>query len=420
MCGLFVGVTSNGAFRVVTQVELVKSISRANVGLRHGAAYALAATKMKAKREPIRWAVVGLGHFAQTAILPAFAARGAGVVAALVTDDPKKAATLARLHDVKHVVDYDNMEAMFSDARIDAAYVVVPNHRHCELAVRALRSGVHVLCEKPMAVTEEECKRMAATAKQTRRKLMIGYRLHLEAANMTTVDRLRKGEIGDVRYFSASFSFKIAAGNVRTVSEVMGGGVLYDIGVYCINAARYFLGAEPTRVMALAASRPKDKRFRNGHEQFCVGMEFPQGRMANFTVSFGGASMDQCVVVGSEGSIKLEPAFTHSQAIEVTTTSKTGTQRTKTYPLRDQVAAELVYFSRCIQENRLPEPSAEEGRRDVVIVRALLKSVRTGKAVEVKISPKPKQRPSGRQVVERKASKRKPPLVRAKEPKAQK
>src|SRR6185503_2516455 len=112
-------------------------------------------------------------------------------------------------------------------------------------------AGVHVLCEKPMAVTAEECERMIEACRSGGVKLMIAYRLHFDELNVGVIDLVRRGRIGEPRLFSSSFSMRVREGNIRTQDE-MGGGTLYDIGVYCINAARYLFRDEPTDVVALS------------------------------------------------------------------------------------------------------------------------------------------------------------------------
>src|SRR5438105_1121627 len=142
---------------------------------------------------------------------------------------------------------------------IDAVYIALPNHLHAEYAVRAADAGVHVLCEKPMAMNESECRQMIAAAERNGVKLMIAYRLHFEQANLGVIELVKKEKIGKARFFSSVFSHQVAPGNIRA-REDAGGGALYDIGVYCINAARYIFREEPVEVFAVT-SNSDPKRF---------------------------------------------------------------------------------------------------------------------------------------------------------------
>src|SRR6187200_3508865 len=128
------------------------------------------------ERSRMRYAVVGLGHIAQVAVLPAFShARQNSELVALVSDDPAKHEKLRSKYKVQHTYSYDEYDQCLRSGAIDAVYIALPNNLHCDFAVRAAQAGIHVLCEKPMAVTEEECENMISAAKQARVKLMVAY-----------------------------------------------------------------------------------------------------------------------------------------------------------------------------------------------------------------------------------------------------
>src|SRR6185503_18476703 len=196
-------------------------------------------------RKQIRYAVVGLGHIAQVAVLPAFAnARRNSRLAGLVSGNPVKRAELARKYGVEHTWSYEQYDEALRSGELDAVYIALPNTLHHEYALRAARAGVHVLCEKPMAMTEEECVQMASAARGARARLMVAYRLHFERANLEAIEVLRSGRLGEPRLFNSTFCTPVERGNVRVRRET-GGGVLYDIGIYCINAARSLFRDEP-------------------------------------------------------------------------------------------------------------------------------------------------------------------------------
>ena len=204
-----------------------------------------------ASKEKIRYAVVGLGHIAQVAVLPAFRRAANSELLALVSGDPKKLKELGKKYRLEHLYSYDDYGRAL--ANVDAVYLALPNHLHREYAVRAAAAGVHVLCEKPMAVTQEDCHAMIQAARQNRSKLMIAYRLHFEQGNLEAIELANSGKLGTARLFTSEFSQQVADKNIRTMSSSRGGGPLYDMGVYCINAARYLFRSEPIEVSAVAA-----------------------------------------------------------------------------------------------------------------------------------------------------------------------
>ena len=330
-------------------------------------------------RTPIRYAVVGLGHIAQVAVLPAFAhARTNSKLVAIVSDDARKRRALARRYRLEHAYAYDQFEECLR--HVDAVYIALPNSMHAEYAVRAAQAGVHVLCEKPMAVTVEECDLMIAACRSNRVKLMVAYRLHFEEANLDAIDLVRKGRIGQPKYFSSSFSMRVRPGDIRLSAE-RGGGTLYDIGVYCINAARYLFRAEPEEVMAISVNGG-GAAFRDVDESTAAVLRFTDERLASFVTSFNAADVAEYRIVGTTGQLHVDPAYEYAEglAYELTVGEKVTRKR---LGKRDQFAPELQHFSDCIQRNRQPEPSGEEGRQDVRIVQALYQSAHTGRPVRL-------------------------------------
>lgn len=350
-------------------------------------------------QKKIRYAVVGLGHLAQVAALPAFKNTSNSTLAAIVSGDAQKLKKLGRKYNLEHVYSYDDYDRVLTE--VDAVYLVLPNHLHREYVVRAAKAGVHVLCEKPMAVTEEDCKAMIEAADANKVKLMIAYRLHFEEANLETIRLLKSGKLGNPRIFDSTFSQQVADDNVRVTEPVeKGGGPVYDMGIYCINAARYLFQAEPTAVLASSANNG-EKRFLAIDEMTSVVMHFPGERLATFTCSFGAADVSRYSVIGTKGSLTAEPAYDYSIGLrrQLTIGEKTST---RSFPRRDQFAAELIYFSECILKDREPEPSGWEGLADVRIIRAIYESARTGKAVELAGLPA-KKKPAMRQEIHRPA-----------------
>lgn len=187
---------------------------------------------MKSKQSrKVRYAVVGLGHLAQAAVLPAFKHAGNSELAALVSSDTDKLTQLSRQYKVSRSYSYDQYEQCLADG-IDAVYIVLPNHLHREFTVRALKAGVHVLCEKPMAVTTRDCQAMIDAAEKHHRKLMIAYRLHFEKGNLESIEAANGGQLGQLRFFSSAFSQQVEKENVRLKQPISeGGGPVYDMGI---------------------------------------------------------------------------------------------------------------------------------------------------------------------------------------------
>jgi len=197
---------------------------------------------------PLRFAVVGLGHIAQAAILPAFRhARPHVELAALVSGTQAKLKALGKRYRVEHLASYAEADKLFDSGVVDAAYIATPNTEHADWVIRAAEAGLHVICEKPLAASVSDCERMIDACERNKVRLMTAYRLHFERCNLEVADLVRRKRIGEARYFDSQFSMQVKPNNIRTDRE-LGGGPEYDIGIYCQNAARYVFGDEPTHV----------------------------------------------------------------------------------------------------------------------------------------------------------------------------
>ncbi len=174
----------------------------------------------------------------------------------------------------------------------------------------------------------------------------------------------------------------------------LGGGTLYDIGIYCINAARYLFRDEPIEVVGLTASNAEE-RFPEIEEMTGALLRFPRERLAAFTCSFGSTDVAQYDLVGTKGRLRLENAYEYRGELKCRITI--GDKETeKTFKPGDQFAPELIYFSDCILNDRSPEPSGNEGLADVRVINAIYQSAKTGRTM--RIEPVPKRRRPDREM----------------------
>jgi predicted dehydrogenase len=314
-------------------------------------------------------------------VLPAFEhAKEHAELVALVSSDAEKIAAMKDRWGVAHAGGYDEMEKVLRAARADAVYIALPNTLHRPFTERAARQGVHVLCEKPMAMSVQDCESMIRVCEENDVRLMIGYRLHFEEGNLRAIAVAQSGVLGELRFFDSVFSQVAREGDIRTRADV-GGGALFDLGVYCVNAARYIFRDEPEEVLGVEIEGPLEPLHDVDATTTAI-LRFPGDRIAQLTCSQGAASVDSYRVVGTKGDLRVEPAFTYESAIEHHLTIDDKTKRT-TFPKRDQFAPELVHFSKCILEESDPAPSGYEGLADVRILEAIVESNRTRRPVRL-------------------------------------
>jgi glucose-fructose oxidoreductase len=329
---------------------------------------------------------VGLGHISQVAVLPAFAhAKSSARLAAFVSDDAVKRRELGKQYGVTQTYAYKDYEKCLRSGMIDAVYIALPNSLHREYAVRAAKAGIHILCEKPLAVIAGDCRMMIRAAERNRVKLMVAYRLHFEACNLQTIALVHSGRLGEPRLFHSVFTQQVRPGDIRLKPQ-LGGGPLYDIGIYCINAARYLFRDEPVEVTAMT-DHGHDRRFQKVEESAGALLRFSHGRLATFTCSFGATDAGMYEIVGTKGRVRVEPAYEYVGGLKAFITID-GKTTVRSFKPGDQFAPQLIYFASCVRKNREPEPNGVEGLIDIQIIEALHRSAQRRRTVSVRLPVK--------------------------------
>jgi glucose-fructose oxidoreductase len=334
------------------------------------------------------WAVVGLGKFALNQAIPALAESRSSKLVALVSGNRQKAEQVAARHGVesRNLYDYSTFDRIADNPEVDVVYIILPNALHAEYAVRAFKAGKHVFCEKPMAVTVEECETMIRAGQEAGRKLMIAYRAQFEPHNVEAIRMARAGEIGPVRFVTSDHGrildpTKDPADQWRMVKSLAGGGSLYDIGIYSLQAARYLTGEEPVEVFGQIFSQKDDPRFREVEERVAFQLRFPSGAMANLSSSYSTSSVKRIQAFGEKGSLIIDPG-TEYEGNKLTLLTEKGRQEVKVKEA-SQFAAEMDHFSQSVMANKDPKTPGEEGLRDIRIMQAIYRSAQEGKPVSL-------------------------------------
>ncbi|UOQ74837.1 Gfo/Idh/MocA family protein [Hymenobacter cellulosilyticus] len=338
--------------------------------------------------DKLGFAIVGLGKFATEQIMPNFKACQHARLAALVSGSPDKARKLAAQYDLPEtsVYSYDNFDSIKDNPDVDIVYIILPNSLHAEFTIRAAEAGKHVLCEKPMATSVEDCEKMIAACQQADRKLMIAYRAHFEPFNLDAIERIRKGELGTIKAITSDHGRPVKptedeADVWRVVKKLAGGGSLMDIGIYALNAARYLSGEEPVEVTAQEFSDKSDPRFAEVEDNIHFTLRFPSGVLASCTSSYSYSEVKRGRVFGDKAWLDLDPLSDYKKH-----TMKIGDDEGKQEPEIEegnQFAAELDHMAECVLHNKTPKTPGEEGLKDVRYIMAIYEAAKTGKAVKV-------------------------------------
>ena len=369
-----------------TSVSRRRFLQQAGLGV---AASHLASAAASAQRVPdppgrkLGWALVGLGSLSINQIMPAFAKSEKSKLVAFVSGSPDKAGKLALRYGVaeKNIYNYENYDGIRDNAEIDIVYIVLPNGMHAEYTIRALKAGKHVLCEKPMANTPEECEQMIAAAREARRKLMIAYRVRYEPYNRALIKSVRDQEMGPLKVVLAEAGFPIGdPSQWRLNRKMAGGGSLMDIGIYALNAARYLTGEEPVEINAMETTDRQDPRFKEVEDTVNFQLRFPSGVLANCVSSYS-APFGSFRAVGPKGWVELEPASGYS-GIRMRARLG-GALEERFHPVIDHFAAEMDHLSGCVMDGSEPLTPGEDGLHDLRAMMAIYEAARTGQTVKL-------------------------------------
>ncbi len=361
----------------------------------------------------VRYAVVALGDIAQEAMLPGVAHTGNSVVSALVTGDAEKARVVGAKYGVTACYGYDRFEEMLRSGTVDAIYLATPNWRHAEFAVPALRAGIHVLVEKPLEVSTALCQQILDAQKASGARLMVAYRLHFEPATLSLVEKIRAGELGELVSFSSCFAQMVDPANHRA-SNGIEAGPLFDMGPYPVNAARAVFEDEPTEIVSAVGTRHPAAGFSGDFDDtVSVTLRFPGDRIAQFVVSYYANAIDSYVVLGTKGSIRMNPGYMFGMSLEQS--QVIGEKRShQSFRNTDQFGGEMKYFSDCILNDRDPEPDGEEGYADVRVLEGIARALKSGRPET--LAPFTRRRRIDTAQVQTLAAKRTPELVNASNP----
>jgi D-xylose 1-dehydrogenase (NADP+, D-xylono-1,5-lactone-forming) len=326
----------------------------------------------------IAWGILGCAGIAERALIPAIHAASNGRLLGIASRDPRKAKAWAARFDIPKV--YADYAALLRDPDIDAVYVPLPNDLHREWSVRAARAGKHVLCEKPMAMTAAEARTMTAAAAGAGVLLMEAFMYRFHPRMERALGLLASGAVGEVRSVRSVFTFAFdAEAEDYRWKPGSGGGALYDIGCYPVSAARLVFGTEPVSVYALARLHPK----HDVDVETALLLEFPGRRFASLCGGFDSPFRSFLEVVGSEGSLSLERAFSAKDFGTEIRLVRGDKERCYGFPATDQYARMVEHFGEAVIRGRPPRFLPEDAEANMHVIDASFRSVRTGRPVRL-------------------------------------
>ncbi len=335
----------------------------------------------RSKKEKIGVALVGLGYYSTDLLAPALQQTEHCYLAGIVTGTPSKAVAWKEKYQLpeKNIYNYENFDSIADNPDIDVVYVVLPPSMHAEYTIRAANAGKHVWCEKPMAVTSKECQDMIDACEKNKVQLTIGYRLQHEPNTQEYRSIVRQNKLGKVNYVECAAGYRENRTDHWKQKKEMGGGVIYDMGVYSIQGARMGTNMEPIAVVSAKAISTRPEIYQDGLADVVEAkLEFPGGVHADIKTSFA-ENINFLTIDCAEGDIEMQP---YSAYAGVKGKSPLG-EINHPYEVPWQQANQMDDDALAILEDKAPLVPGEEGLRDIKIVEAILKSAKSGRRVTV-------------------------------------
>jgi len=338
----------------------------------------------------VGFAIVGLGRLSLEQILPAFGQSLKAKPVALVSGSPEKMKTVAAQYgiDPRACYSYEDFDRIRDNPQVKVVYIVLPNAMHRAFCERAAKAGKHVLTEKPMSVSSKDGQAMVEACRKAGVKLMVAYRIQYEPYNRRAMGLVRGKQYGRLVAYQGINTQTVAADGERQwrhKKQMAGGGSLVDIGLYCLNTARFITGEEPVEVYASIWSPPGDPRFAEVEETVQFTLRFPSHTVANCLTSYG-ARDDKHQHLNLEGAaIDMPNAFLYQgQRMSIIDRDDDATRNAElVLQPKDQFAQELDHMADCVLTGREPFTPGEEGVQDHKLMEAIYESARTGQPVKL-------------------------------------
>jgi predicted dehydrogenase len=330
----------------------------------------------------IRFGILGFGLHAAKRLMPGFALAQNCTVTGLSRRSLEKAQESAREWKIPFA--FDSAEALCRSPKVDAIFVTTPNSCHPQDVLLAIENGKPVLCEKPMAINADECRRMVEAARKANLLLGVAQVFRFENSTARLMDRIAAGQIGKPIFARSEFSFPAAQGHARkwiNDLSVAGGGPIADVGVHCIDTLRYILQDEVVRVSGRGVF---DKNSGDTEAAAALTLEFSRGTLASVLVSFRAEYRTPIEVVGETGVLRADDALSVEKPVKLELRRSGAVIETETLSNHLAYARQVDEFAHAVEgKSEFPVPG-EEGWENQIILDAAYRSLKSGKAEEVK------------------------------------
>lgn len=325
------------------------------------------------REKRLQWGILGAARVNER-LLPAIVGASNSKLVAIASRRAGAAAQTLEKYAPGHsdVRSYDSLDNLLDDQEVQAVYLPMANHEHAEWALKAIRSGKHVLIEKPMALTVGDIEAIELAAKEHHVTVMEGfmYRFHPQHARVQEI--IDSGLIGEIRSARASYSFMMRPARMYRLANnpELGGGAMWDIGPYAIHSLRKCFGQEPKSVIANA------KFIETGADSVASGvLDFGDGKFGHFDVSFERGRRSEYEIIGTKGGIKCHAAWQLPGDVPfISWWTEDGKETLEKLPVADHFTLEIEHFSDCVFSGKTPMLTMQDAKSNCRAIVAALQA----------------------------------------------
>jgi len=324
----------------------------------------------------LRWGVLSTANIGRKAVNPAIQASRNGELRAIASRDESTSQDFA--DECRIPVAHASYADLLDDETIDAVYIPLPNSLHHEWSIKVMEAGKHVLCEKPLGLTERECLEMCDAAEANNVQFMEAFMYRFHPRTEKVLQLIQDGAVGDVKMIQSVFTFRLTQLDNIRLNTQLGGGALMDVGCYCVNISRTAAGREPVEVQAVAT------RSHSGVDEMMAGtLRFSDDLLASFQCGLNTRRREAYEIGGSEGYLRVADAFVPgNRDVVIEQLGQDNAPIIHKIKGLDQYQCMVEHFADCVLQGKNPRYPAEEAALNMRVIEALYASARSdGKVV---------------------------------------
>lgn len=328
----------------------------------------------------VRWGILGAARINERMLPALLGAENSELVAIASRREGAALETLERYAPgTRQVATFNTLDALLARRDIDAVYIPLSNSEHAEWTLKALESGKHVLCEKPMALKVSDIERILLASQRTGLKVMEGfmYRFHPQHERVDAL--IASGLIGDIRSVRTCFSFLMKPARRYRIESSLeeGGGACWDIGCYALHAARLWLRTAPLSLQASMYCA------ESGADLSTSGViDYGQGIRAHFEFGFDTTRRSQYLITGTKGIINCPTVWQlPGDTPKISWETEDGQSGMETLTAHNHFELEITAFSKAILNDEPPPLSLEDALENCRLLNAVIESAKSGRRV---------------------------------------